>query len=87
MHIVNGNKVPPPVNLEPLAKAGIPVVAQHVYEAELASNKEILERRSSLWAMVEAGGHTWDHVLTMPKFKADSKRYARMSAEAVTVEA
>ncbi|GAB5591589.1 hypothetical protein Unana1_06489 [Umbelopsis nana] len=87
VHIVNGSKVPPPVNLEPLAKAGIPVVAQHVYEAELASNKEILERRSSLWAMVEAGGHTWDQVLTMPKFKADSKRYARMSAEAVTVEA
>ncbi|CAO3682645.1 unnamed protein product [Umbelopsis vinacea] len=83
VHIVDGNKVPPAINLDPLRKAGIPVVAQHVYEAEIAKSKEILDRRSNLWAMVMSGGHTWDNVLTMPKFKADSDRYDTLSAETV----
>lgn len=33
--------------------------------------------------MVMSGGHTWDNVLTMPKFKADSDRYDTLSAETV----
>ncbi|KAI8581907.1 hypothetical protein K450DRAFT_229849 [Umbelopsis ramanniana AG] len=81
VHIVDGNKVPPPINLDPLRKAGIPVVAQHIYEAEISKNKEILDRRSSLWAMVKSGGHTWEQVLTMPKFKADLERYQTLSAD------
>lgn len=81
VHIVDGNKVPPPINLDPLRKAGIPVVAQHIYEAEISKNKEILDRRSSLWAMVKSGGHTWEQVLTMPKFKADLERYKALTED------
>ncbi|KAH8556403.1 hypothetical protein BGW37DRAFT_11222 [Umbelopsis sp. PMI_123] len=81
VHILDGRKVPPPIDLDPLRKAGIPVVEQHIYEAEISRNKEILDRRSNLWAMVKAGGHTWEQVLTMPKFKADSKHYESFSSE------
>jgi len=83
VHIVDGNKIPPPINLDPLRKAGIPVVAQHIYEAEISKNKEIMDRRSNLLAMVKSGGHTWEQVLTMPKFKADLDRYQTLSSEAL----
>jgi hypothetical protein len=81
VHIVDGNKVPPPINLGPLRKAGIPVVAQEVYEAEISKSKEILDRRASLLAMVMSGGHTWENVLTMPKFKADLERCQDLSTD------
>lgn len=80
VHLFDSSQIPPPVDLEPLRQAGIPVVPQQVYEMEISKSKEIVERRAGLLALVKAGGHTWDQVLVMPKFKADKERYDNMQS-------
>ncbi|KAG2182395.1 hypothetical protein INT43_007325 [Umbelopsis isabellina] len=86
VHIFDSSQVPPPIDLEPLRQAGIPVVPQQVYEMEINKSKEIVERRAGLLALVKAGGHGWEQVLVMPKFKADKERYDNMQSSGIKPE-
>ncbi|CAM0142708.1 unnamed protein product [Umbelopsis sp. WA50703] len=86
VHIFDSKHVPPPIDLEPLRQAGIPVVPQQVYEMEINKSKEIIERRAGLLALVKAGGHGWEQVLVMPKFKADKERYDNMQTSSFKSE-
>ncbi len=58
------DKAPPPPDLTPLRRAGIPTVSDEEFAAIVAAHDE---RRRHLWAVVADAGWTWDRVFSEPE--------------------